>query len=78
MVDNYIIKQESNMAFKKFTPKNVRICPGCPPKNIETITGPKFTMTLPDEKKDTQVTSVKKPIPNANSRVRRGNQTTLF
>lgn len=61
------------MAFKKYAPKNVKVCPGCPPKDIPTITFPKMKLTLPNgnSNNNTQVVSIK---PNTmNKRNRRGN-----
>lgn len=36
----------------KLAPKGVKICPGCPPKEIKPVTVPHFSMSKP-VKKDT-------------------------
>ena len=43
---------------KRMSPKKVKLCPGCPPKEIEVITGPKFYVNFPEKKETKSVTVV--------------------
>ena len=62
---------------RKFAPRGVRICPGCPPKKTETITVPKFKMTLPSS--DSKITTIKHNEPKKDKNIsKRGESTTLF
>lgn len=44
---------------KKLAPKGVKLCPGCPPREIKPVVAPKFVMPLPSSGTDsTKVTTI--------------------
>ena len=43
---------------RKLAPKGVKMCPGCPPKKIEPVVTPKFSMPLPQQEKTTKVVTI--------------------
>lgn len=43
---------------RKLAPKGVKLCPGCPPKEVKPLTFPKFRFTQPEKKTDTRVINV--------------------
>lgn len=64
---------------KKLSPKGVKICPGCPPKDKPMLTVPKIKLSLPQ--KTSKVTTLKsgdKTDSNPNRRLRKGESKTLF
>lgn len=60
---------------RKLAPKGVKMCPGCPPKKIEPIVTPKFSMPLPQQEKTTRVVTVVNTKQYRNSG---GKQNSLF
>lgn len=55
---NFDSKEEVMAYFKRMSPKKVKLCTGCPSKEIEMITGPKFTVNFPEKKETKSVTVV--------------------
>lgn len=43
--------------FKKLSPKNVKICKGCPSKELDLNGMPKFTF-LPEKKEETKMITI--------------------
>lgn len=44
--------------FRTFKPKKVKMCPGCPPKDFDVITGPQLVMSAPERHSQKKVTVV--------------------
>ncbi len=42
----------------KLSPKNIRICPGCPPKDLELDVTPKFKFTNPEKNTTTKTITI--------------------
>lgn len=42
----------------KLAPKGIKICPGCPPKEIPTLTFPKFRLSKPVPKDTMKVVTL--------------------
>ena len=48
----------NNLVMGKLTPKNTRICPGCPPKLPDMKTLPRLNITLPTQDDTKKVTMI--------------------
>lgn len=44
--------------FRRLKPKKVKLCPGCPPKDIETVSGPQLVIKMPEKKEHKSVNVV--------------------
>ena len=64
----------------KISLKGTKICKGCPPKEIKTLTFPKFVMAMPNKATDTKVDTLKGEGENntPKRRLRRNENPTLF
>lgn len=64
--------------FKRLSPKGVKICPGCPPKDTPTLSLPKIKLELPA--KSSKVTTIKGELNDndPNRKLRKGESKKLF